>query len=77
MSQQFREYEQKVRKASFVLCPSCYWCATYFATVDDKFPECPVCRSVVIDSIQISESEFYHVNITENGNVELRFRRGA
>ncbi|AIC14551.1 hypothetical protein NVIE_003590 [Nitrososphaera viennensis EN76] len=41
------------------------------------FPKCPSCGSVVIDSIPISESEFYDVNVAGNGNVELRFRRGA
>ncbi|MEO9362983.1 MAG: hypothetical protein ABI348_03690 [Nitrososphaera sp.] len=58
------------------MCPSCYWCATYFIA-DDSFPKCPTCGSVVIDSIPISESEFYSVNVTGNGSVELSFRRGA
>ena len=58
------------------MCPSCYWCATYFIA-DDDFPKCPTCGSVVIDSIPISESEFYKVNVTGNGSVELRFGRAA
>lgn len=32
---------------------------------------------MVIDSIPISESEFYKVNVTGNGSVELRFGRAA
>lgn len=73
---QFRKYRDRVKKASFVLCQSCYWCATCFLA-DDGFPRCPACGSDVIDSIPISESEFYSVSVAGNGNVELRFQQVA
>ncbi len=60
-----------MKKANFVMCPSCFWCATYFLA-DANFPNCPSCGGVAVDSIPISENEFYDLGVGENGNEKQR-----
>jgi hypothetical protein len=67
-------YRKRVQKANFVICSSCFWCATYFVA-GNEFPRCPACGDSAIDSLPISENEFYKVGISDR-NVELSFGRG-
>lgn len=67
-------YARKVdaRKATFVICQDCFWCASCFR-VYDSFLRCPLCRNDSIDSLPIFGDEYYKVELSPNGNVELRF----
>jgi hypothetical protein len=40
-----------------------------------EFPTCPACGGSAVDSLPISENEFYKVDINGNKNVELSFGR--
>ncbi len=40
-----------------------------------EFPKCPECGGSAVDSLPISENEFYKVDIANNRNVELSFGR--
>lgn len=57
-----------------MICSSCFWCATYFVA-GKEFPICPACSDSAIDSLPISENEFYRVEIARNNNAELSFGR--
>lgn len=60
------------RKANFVICQSCFWCASCLKA-DYVFPMCVQCKSAAVDSLPIFDGEFYEVELLENGNVELMF----
>jgi hypothetical protein len=63
------------RKATFVICQDCFWCASCFR-VNDSFLRCPLCRNDSIDSLPIFGDEYYRVELSVNKNVELWFAAG-
>lgn len=67
-------YAKKIdrRKASFIICTSCYGCASCL-NADYTFPRCLQCRDGIVDALSISDDDFYKVEFRENGNVELTF----
>lgn len=67
-------YAKKVdtRKATFVICQDCFWCASCFKA-NDSFRRCPLCRNESIDSLPIFGDEYYKVELSMNRNVELTF----
>jgi hypothetical protein len=69
-----RAYASRIdkRKASFMICQSCYWCASLFSA-DEDFPRYPQCRNQIVDSLPIFDKEFHTIELKENGNVELWF----
>ncbi|WP_415283974.1 hypothetical protein [Candidatus Nitrososphaera sp. FF02] len=67
-------YKKRMQKANFVICSSCFWCATCF-DAGKEFPACPACKGSPVDSLPISENEFYKVEIAGNRNIELSFGR--
>jgi hypothetical protein len=57
---------------NILLCPSCYWCASYFnyskvATI------CPACSSDNVESMPISNNELYTFGRDGNRGVTLEF----
>jgi hypothetical protein len=40
-----------------------------------EFPACPACGNAAVDSLPISENEFYRIDIDGKRNVELSFGR--
>lgn len=71
-----RLYEERLDrpKAHFIICQCCFWCASSFGMTKDS-SICPNCDRTIIDSSPISENKSYRVQIRENGNVELEFRK--
>jgi hypothetical protein len=57
---------------SFLICQSCFWCASYF-----NYPEiisrCPTCDSNYVESLPISNSESYTFSYDRNRGVTLEF----
>ena len=61
---------RKYRQADFMICNSCYWCAS---NLSSYYPaKCPSCNSDKIESIPISEAEAYGVNM-DRGGVSMEF----
>lgn len=65
-------YRCRMRKANFIICPSCFWCASCLKA-DYVFPMCLQCKNGIVDSLPISDDEFYKIEFWDNGNVELIF----
>lgn len=59
------------RKAHFVICQDCFWCASCFK--QDNLPECPGCSGRNIDLLPIFEGEHYQVEISKKHSVNLMF----
>jgi hypothetical protein len=63
----------------FVICNSCYWCASYFS-IDDlesssKVLSCHVCNSHNTDQIPISSNEWFRINYDVTRGMEIEFYR--
>jgi hypothetical protein len=58
----------------FILCESCYWCATYFDK--DRLPteKCPTCLNRKMSSFPILPNESFTFNYNDKRGVDLEFR---
>lgn len=75
--------ENNENKIYFVICNSCYWCATYFgidnleyiSTSSSHVLECHVCRSHNTEFMPISTDESFRIRYSITGAVEIEFYR--
>ena len=59
--------------ASFVICGSCYWCASYLSAVS-KIHHCPVCNEIEkIESIPLAVGEKYTFDSNAKHGLVLDF----
>jgi hypothetical protein len=63
----------------FVICNSCYWCASYF-TIDDlgtssQVLRCHLCNSHNTELIPISSNESFRINYNMTRGMEMEFYR--
>lgn len=70
---------QRTDHVYFVICNSCYWCASYFG-IDDlesssKVLSCHVCNSHNTDQIPISSNESFRINYNVTRGMEIEFYR--
>jgi len=42
------------KRVDFLLCPSCFWCASYFNSGEVSFLRCPMCHNIHIDQRLVS-----------------------
>ena len=56
----------------FLLCQSCFWCASHF-NYSEIVTRCPTCDSNNIESLPISNREFYTFSHDRNRGVTLEF----
>jgi hypothetical protein len=40
----------------FVLCESCFWCATCLVSRDETVSKCPICNNLRVKSLSIDEN---------------------
>jgi hypothetical protein len=69
---------QPIDKIYFVICNSCYWCASYFS-IDDlesssQVIRCQVCNSH-IELIPISSNESFRIDYNVTRGMEMEFYR--
>jgi hypothetical protein len=59
-------------KVQFVICDSCFWCAS---TLADKaiIGKCPCCRADSVESIPIAAGEKYSFDYDIHGGITLEF----
>jgi rubrerythrin len=50
---------RKYQDAIFLICKSCFWCASWILTDYNYSEQCPTCSSIKMESIPISETESY------------------
>jgi hypothetical protein len=70
---------QRTDHVYFVICNSCYWCASYFGLDDfkssSKVLSCHVCNSHNTDQIPISSNESFRINYNLTRGMEIEFYR--
>jgi len=63
----------------FVICKSCYWCASYFSIGDlnssSQVLRCHICNSYNTELIPISSNESFRINYNVTRGMELEFYR--
>ena len=42
------------KRVDFLLCPSCFWCASYFNSGEVSIIRCPMCHNNHIDQLPVS-----------------------
>jgi hypothetical protein len=62
-------------KINFLLCESCFWCASYINNYRKVVTECPSCNSNCVESIPISHDEVYTFNHDPKRGVTLGFSK--
>jgi len=75
------EILQPIDKIYFVICNSCYWCASYFG-VDDleslsgsssHVLDCHVCNSHNTELIPIATDESYRIEYSQTKGMQMEF----
>jgi hypothetical protein len=56
----------------FLLCSSCFWCASCFSH-GEVFTRCPTCDNDNVESLPISNGEFYTFSHNRNRGITLEF----
>ncbi len=63
-----------VQKIHFLICGSCFWCASQYNTNSlSKLTKCPCCNNDSIESMPISRDELYAFNHDPKGGITLEF----
>jgi hypothetical protein len=57
----------------FVLCETCFWCASCFNVDERPITKCPYCDSITLQSIPISSNEGYNFEYNVKRGVTLEF----
>jgi|GEM_PF-3084431 hypothetical protein len=62
------------RKRQFMLCGSCFWCASSYEYKDNIFREkCPVCQNGRIELLTISKDEMYRLGYDVRRGITSEF----
>jgi hypothetical protein len=80
---QLSPIENNENKIYFVICNSCYWCATYFgndnleylSTSSSHVLECHACKSHNTELMPISTDESFRISYSVTGGIEIEFYR--
>ena len=62
-------------KINFLLCESCFWCASYFNNYRKVVTNCPICGSKKIESMPISHDEVHTSSHDPKHGVTLGFSK--
>lgn len=73
-----RNNSDKILEIKFLLCNSCFWCASYYHNWSDKdrITKCPACYSDELESMPISSREIYKFDYNPVRGITLEFSRG-
>ena len=78
-----KEILQPIDRIYFVICNSCYWCASYFG-IDDleslsksssHVLDCPVCNSRNTELMPIATDESFRIEYSLTRGMEMEFYR--
>ena len=64
------------RHVHFLLCNTCYWCASDIGS-KSKFTKCPSCNSVEVESMPISDKELFKFDHQPKRGVTLELSNAA
>ena len=69
----FEEQHITFNERNFLICGSCFWCASYINKISSVLEACPSCKDVKIESVPISFDETYRLNYDTKRGVTLEF----
>jgi hypothetical protein len=73
-SSTYRNNIGKGKEIHFLICESCFWCASHFNNIDHTVTtKCPSCSNNRVESIPISYNEVYKVDYNPKRGVTLEF----
>jgi hypothetical protein len=62
-------------KINFLICDSCFWCASYLNNYRKVVTNCPICGNKNIESMPISHDEVHTSNHDPKRGVTLGFSK--
>ena len=70
-----RDSPDKILEIRFLLCNSCFWCASYYLNSSDKnrITKCPDCYSDELEWMPISSKEVYKFDYNPRRGITLEF----
>jgi hypothetical protein len=71
----FEEQHIIFKERNFLICRSCFWCASYVNKMRSVLEACPSCKDVKIESVPISFDETYRLDYDKKRGVTLEFAR--
>ena len=74
-SEQQSEYDLHAESKYFLICKSCFWCASCLNR-SNVISKCPVCANNVdglLDSTPISDKEVYRIDCNRKRGITLEF----
>ena len=69
------ESVKPTNKIYFVICNSCYWCASYFSVNNSCVLNCHACSSPDTELILIRIDESFRTDYSRTRRIELEFLR--
>jgi hypothetical protein len=69
------QFEGELNERDFLICKSCFWCASLLNTRYRFFNECPSCMNSELESMPISFDETYTFDYNPSQGVSLGFRK--
>jgi hypothetical protein len=60
---------------NFLICSSCFWCASYLNNMHKSVERCPSCNDAKVDSMPLSFDETYKFDYDAGRGVTLEFGR--
>lgn len=60
---------------NFIICRSCFWCASHLNNMNRCFEICPSCKDSKVESMPISIEEAYKFDYDASRGVTLEFER--
>lgn len=72
---QFEEEHDSYNERDFLLCRSCFWCASILNDMHETIRTCPSCMNFELESMPISLDEKYTFNYDPLQGVSLGFSK--
>lgn len=63
------------RERRFLICKTCFWCASLFNDTPRAIETCPSCMNSTLESMPISFDETYKLDYNPRRGITLEFNR--
>ena len=73
-SEQGQRYDIS-RERNFVICRSCFWCASLLSNTQRPVETCPLCMNSTLESMPICFDETYRLDYDSRRGITLEFGR--
>ena len=70
---QFGQEHNNSNERNFLMCKSCFWCASFLNSKYRCFSECPACMNSELESMPIGLNEKYTFDYDPSQGVSLGF----